>query len=54
MGTSSHCYEYLFMMPKLIAAWEHLLEFGEGFLGETLLEFRGGRCGGILMDMEEV
>jgi len=28
-------------MPELVAAWEHLLEFGEAFLGETLLEFRG-------------
>ena len=28
-------------LPELVAAWEHLLEFGEGFLGETLLEFRG-------------
>jgi hypothetical protein len=28
-------------MPKQVAAWEHLLEFSEAFLGETLLEFRG-------------
>ena len=28
-------------MPERVAAWEHLLEFGEAFLGETLLEFRG-------------
>jgi hypothetical protein len=41
VGTSSLCYEYLFTMPELVAAWEHLLEFGMGFLGETLLEFRG-------------
>ena len=34
-------YEYIFTMPELAAAWEQLLEFGEGFLGETLLEFRG-------------
>src|SRR5580692_9724571 len=34
-------YEYIFTMPELVAAWEHLLEFGKGFLGETLLEFRG-------------
>jgi len=34
-------YEYLFTMPELVAAWEHLLEFGEALLGETLLEFRG-------------
>jgi hypothetical protein len=28
-------------MPELVAAWEHLLESNEAFLGETLLEFRG-------------
>jgi hypothetical protein len=28
-------------MPKQVVAWEHLLEFSEAFLGETLLEFRG-------------
>lgn len=28
-------------LPELVAAWEHLLEFGEAFLGATLLEFRG-------------
>jgi hypothetical protein len=37
----SYHYEYLFTMPELVTAWEHLLEFGEGFLGGTLLEFRG-------------
>jgi hypothetical protein len=45
MRTSAHVpswhYEYLFTMPELVTAWEHLLEFGEAFLGETLLEFRG-------------
>ena len=30
-----------FTMPKQVVAWEHLLEFSEAFLGETLLEFRG-------------
>jgi hypothetical protein len=28
-------------MPKLVAAWERLLESGVAFLGETLLEFQG-------------
>jgi hypothetical protein len=37
----SYHYEYLFTMPELVAAWEHLLESNEAFLGETLLEFRG-------------
>ena len=30
-----------FTMPKQVVAREHLLEFSEAFLGETLLEFRG-------------
>jgi hypothetical protein len=29
------------LLNHLVAAWEHPLEFGEAFLGETLLEFRG-------------
>ena len=43
----------LFTVPEPAAASEHLLEFGEAFLGETLVRIpRAGGCGGILMDLE--
>jgi hypothetical protein len=41
VGASWLGYEYLFTVPKQVAAWELLLKFGEAFLRETPLEFQG-------------